>query len=123
MVILRMAEITLIDALTSTQVLVEAERNLTSKVPEALTMFRLLTERTLQVVPPPSRDVLERHRGMAHPKDLPVLVAALTEGCPWLITFNVKHFEPGHPDVNVARPDTYLQRVRALLTHLSPRPR
>ena len=120
LVILRMGEITLLDAMTSTQVIAEAERNLEVKFPQGLTTFRLLAERSVQVVPAPSRDVVDRHCGRADPKDLPILVAALREECTWLVTFNVKDFEPGHPDVRVLRPGAFIQRVRAILTHLSP---
>ncbi len=53
LVVLRMAEITLIEALTSQQVVVEAERNLIAKLPQALPAFRLIADRCLRVVPDP----------------------------------------------------------------------
>jgi predicted nucleic acid-binding protein len=119
LVILRMAEITLIDAITSEQVIAEAERNLTAKLPQALSRFRLLVDRCLQVVPDPSPEDLSKHVGSADPKDLPILIAALRENCPWLVTFNVRHFEPGHPDVTILRPGEFVLRVRDLLTNLT----
>lgn len=118
LVILRMAEITLIDAITSEQVIAETERNLTAKLPQALSRFRLLVDRCLQVVPDPSSENLSKHAGSADPKDLPILIAALRESCPWLVTFNVRHFEPGHPDVQILRPGEFVLRVRDLLTRL-----
>jgi len=48
-------------------------------------------------------------------KDLPILVAAVREGCPWLVTFNVRHFLPGHPHVTVLQPGEFVSRVRDLL--------
>jgi hypothetical protein len=114
-VVLRMAEITLIEALTSRQAVTEVERNLSAKLPEASTTFRLLVERCLTVVPDPDPAFLASHAGLADPKDLPILVAALREGCPWLVTFNVKDFQPGHPDVTVSRPGELVRRVRDLL--------
>jgi hypothetical protein len=119
LVVLRMAEITLIEALTSGQVIVEAERNLAEKLPQALPAFRLLTSRCLRVVPDPSAADLEPHRGLADPEDLPILVAALREGCPWLVTFNVRHYQPGHPGVAVLRPGDFLLRVRDRLARLT----
>ena len=119
LVILRMAEITLLDAITSEQVITEVERNLTAKLPQALSRFRLLVDRCLQVVPDPSPDALSKHTGSADPKDLPILVAALREGCPWLVTFNVRHFEPGYPDVETLRPGELILRVRDLLASLT----
>jgi hypothetical protein len=41
LMVLRMAEITLIDAVTSQQVIVEAERNLGDKLPAALSAFQV----------------------------------------------------------------------------------
>lgn len=113
-----MAEITLIEALTSRQVVQECERNLKAKLPAALPPFRLLVERCLQVVGDPSGEELAAHASKAHPKDLPILVAALREGCPWLVTFNLRHYRPGDPRVTVLRPGDFLLRVRDLLARL-----
>ena len=44
LVVLWLAEITLIDALASRQVIVAAERNLRAKLPRALSTFNLLVE-------------------------------------------------------------------------------
>jgi len=118
LVTLRMGEITLIDAVTSRQAITEAERNLSAKLPQALTTFRLLVERSLRVVPNPSKEDLAGHKGIADPKDLPILMAAVRERCQWLVTFNVDDFQPGHPDVTVLRPGAFIQRVRTVLTHL-----
>jgi hypothetical protein len=116
--ILRLAEITLIEAVTSHQVITEAERNLEEKLPAALPAFRLLVSRCLRVVDNPLPEDLDSWAGMADPKDLPILVAAAREGCPWLVTFNVRHFKPGHPDVTVLRPGDLVLRVRELLAAL-----
>jgi hypothetical protein len=139
LLVLRMAEITLVEALTSEQVIAEAERNLAEKLPQALPAFRLIASRCLQVVPDPSPADLLPHHGLANPADrptlvanpadrptlvanpadLPVLVAALREGCPWLVTFNLRHYQPGHPDVNVLRPGEFLLRERDRLARLT----
>jgi len=119
LLVLRMAEITLIEAVTSQQVLAEAERNLAGKLPQALPAFRLIVNRCLRAVPDPTPADLEPYAGLADPKDLPILAAALREGCPWLVTFNVRHFQPGHPDVAVLRPGEFVLRVRHLLTRLT----
>lgn len=89
------------------------------KLPGALPTFRLMVSRCLHVVPDPSPADLEPHCGLAHPKDLPILVAALRESCPWLVTFNVRHYQPGHHDVAVPRPGELLLRVRERLARLS----
>ena len=119
LIVLRMAEITLIEAMASQQVIVETERNLEEKLPQTLPAFRLIVNRCLRWVPDPEPADLLPHTGLADPKDLPILVAALREGCPWLVTFNVRHFQPGHPDVTVLRPSEFVSRVRDLLAHLN----
>ncbi len=112
LVILKMAEITLIQAVTSEQVITEAERNLHTKVPQALTTFRLLVQRTLQVVPNPDPRLLKKYLGKANPKDLPILVAAEREGCTTLVTFNVRHFQPGLESVQILKPGQFVQKIR-----------
>lgn len=119
LVVLRMAEITLIEAIASQQVVIEAERNLMKKLPQVLPAFGLIVDRCLQVVPDPRPADLVPSADSADPKDLPILVAALREGCPWLVTFNVRHFQPGHPDVIALRPGEFLSRIRDLLAHLN----
>jgi len=119
LIILRMAEITLIEAITSKQAIVESERNLAEKLPAMLPAFRLIVSRCLHVVPDPQPTDLAPYAGLADPEDLPILVAAVREACPWLVTFNVRHFQPGHPDVTVLRPGELLTQVRALLAHLT----
>jgi len=54
----------------------------------------------------------------ADAKDVPILIAAVREGCSWLVTFNVRHFRPGHPDVTVLPPGDFVLRVRGLLAAL-----
>lgn len=119
LLILRMAEITLIEAVTSQQAVTEAERNLAEKLPQALLPFQLIVGRCLRVVPDPTPDDLEPYSGLADPADLPILVAAVREGCSWLVTFNIRHFQPGHPSVTVLRPGDFVVRVRERLALLA----
>jgi predicted nucleic acid-binding protein len=120
LVVLRLAEITLIDAIVSEQVITEAERNLADYLPSALPTFRQLVSRCVHVVADPASDALVAYRGLADPKDTPILAAAVQSACPWLVTFNVRHFQPGHPSVSVVRPGEFVQQVRALLAYMSP---
>ncbi len=118
LVILRMAEITLIEAITCQQVIGEVERNLIEKMPSALPALRLLVSRCLKVVPTPTETEIDPYQGLAHTKDLPILVTAIREGCPMLVTFNQRHFQPGFPKVEVMLPSEFVQRVRYLLADL-----
>ena len=116
--ILRMAEITLIDAITSEQAIVEVERNLAVKLPAKLPAFRLLVARCLTVVPTPDVVQVALYSGLADRKDLPILVAAIQHNCPLLVTFNIRHYRPGHRDIAIINPGDFIQRVRHLLTAL-----
>jgi hypothetical protein len=116
--ILRMAEIGLIEALTSQQVVAECERNLEEKFPAALPVFRLLVSRCLKVVADPSAEAIQQHDGLADPKDLPILVASVQTECRWLVTFNVRHFQPGHTSITTLRPGDFVRDVRYLLAQL-----
>ncbi len=118
LVILRMAEITLIEAVTSQQVISEVERNLIARMPKALPAFRLLVSRCLQIVPDPSPEEVKTATYAADPKDLPVLVAAAREKCTFLTTYNIRHFQPGLPEVTVLKPCDLVLRVRYWLAKL-----
>ena len=118
LLILTLAEITLIEAITSEQAIIEAERNLKSKIPRAVPVFHHLVARSLKVTPAPKPEDLKDLKGAADAKDLPILVAAVKAQCTWLVTFNVRHFQPGHPDIIVLRPGDFIQRVREQLAHM-----
>ena len=118
-VVLRMGEITLIECLTSQQAVTEVERNLADKLPAKLPEFRLLVSRCLCVVPDPEPDDLLPYADQADGKDLPILVAALRERCPYFLTFNVRHYSPPAGTITVQQPGEFLLTVRALLSQLS----
>jgi len=46
----------------------------------------------LTVVEDPGDDEKQPYDGLANSADLPILVAAHRAGCPWLMTFNVRHY-------------------------------
>lgn len=118
LVLLRMAEISLVEALTSQKVIRESERNLTNKIPKALPAFQLLVQKSLKVVQDPTEEELQFHLGKADPKDLPILVAASRENCAYLATFNTRHYQPGLPNVQVLKPGDLVLRVRHQLASL-----
>ena len=114
-VVLQMGEITLIDCVSSEQAVEEVERNLADKIPEKLPDFHLLVSRSLHIVGDPQPGDLAVYEGQADPKDLPILVAAMKEGCSHLLTFNVRHFTPSSPKITVQPPSGFLLSVRSLL--------
>ena len=104
LVVLRLGELTLLDAVASEQAVTEAERNLSAKVPAAVPVFRQIVDASLRVVPDPTEDELRALSGLADPKDLPILAAAVREQCDVLATFNERDYRPGHPSVEVVTP-------------------
>jgi hypothetical protein len=114
-VVLQMGEITLIDCVSSVQAVKEVERNLADKIPEKLPDFQLLVSRSLHIIGDPKPGDLAVYKGQADPKDLPILVAAMKEGCSHLLTFNVRHFTPTSPKITVQPPSGFLLTVRSLL--------
>ncbi|MEW5827777.1 MAG: PIN domain-containing protein [Chloroflexota bacterium] len=118
LVLLRMAEITLIEAIASTQVVTEAERNLRAKIPLALPAFQLLVSRCLREVPDPALDEIKALTGLVDPDDAPILAAAVRENCPYLATFNVRHYQPGVKSVSAFKPGDLVQHIRYLLSEL-----
>lgn len=119
LLILRLAEITILEAFTSQQVLTEVERNLEDKLPSALPVFRLLVSRCLRIVPDPRYKEVDACAGLADRKDLPILVAAHKAECAWLVTFNVRDFQPGYPDLVVLTPGDFIVRLRNLLAGMA----
>ena len=119
LVILRMAEITLIEALTSEQVMTEVKRYLERKMPAALPAFQMLASRCLNVVPDPTVAEIVSLLGAADPKDLPILAAAVREGCVYLTTYNLRHFQPDVKLVAVLKPGDLVLRIRYLLSQMS----
>ena len=117
--LLRMAELTLIEALTSTQVITEVERNLHDKIPKALPAFQLLVSRSLRIVADPDPAELKGYVGLANSEDLPILVAAVREESSHLATFNLRHYQPGYPSVAVLKPGNMVLQIRYLLAQLS----
>jgi len=119
LVILRMAEITLIEAVTSEQVITETMRNLQEKMPAALPAFQLLVSRCLRVVADPTPDEIKTYTKSADPKDLPILTTAVRENCVYLATYNVRHFQPGVKGVTVLKPGDLVHRIRYLLAQMT----
>jgi predicted nucleic acid-binding protein len=117
-VVLLLGEITLIQCLTSSQVVTEVERNLEAKLPDKLPELRLILSRSLRVVPNLLPEDLSAYEGYADPKDLPILVAAMQHGCRYLLTFNLRHYSPPPDRISVIEPGEFIRILRNLLTRL-----
>lgn len=124
--LLRLSELGVIHGITSAQASAEAERNIARKIPPALPAFRELIEAACAVVPVPPAAAVRPYGDQAHPKDAPILAAAVLAGCETLVTFNTRDFRPSGGLIVVEAPGAFLRRLRQVLAtlaeHRSPPP-
>ena len=92
--ILQLARRRVIRVMASRLVLQEAERNLRRKShPSSVETFhRFLKNTEMTVIPAPSEAVLGQCEAVIHPKDVPVLAAAIHAQVDYLVTLDRKHF-------------------------------
>ena len=114
-VLLLLGEATLLDCITSRQVLTEVTRNVERLMPGRALEAELIIRRACRVVDDPSPDRVANAMAWAHAKDAPILAAAIEARCSVLVTFNVRHFAPPPDIVAIATPGAFLQRLRGQL--------
>ena len=92
--LLLLAEAGEIAIIVSEQVIAETERAVARKVPQALPDLRQAIRQTgLHIVRDPSPEqVSARQHYIAHPADVPILLAAMEASVDYLVTLNRKHF-------------------------------
>lgn len=74
--------------------LLEVERNLKKKMPEAIPLYhKYLPKLGLEIVALPSRETVKSMAGVIAEKDIPVLASALTCNADYLITGDKKDFD------------------------------
>ena len=92
-VILALAEGELFTLVIAEEVLVEAERNLQEKLPRALPEYRrFLAACPLERTAMPSAAEVAAAKEFIHPKNAPILAAAMSLEVDYLVTLNRKHF-------------------------------
>jgi len=119
--ILQLSALTLVECIISQQVRVEAERNLQSKLPQALPAFRVLLESSVTIIEDPNPAALKPFCGQADEEDLPILVAALGSGCHYLLTFKTRHYYPTTEEIKLMPPGEFLVELRQQLLDLLSR--
>lgn len=117
-ILLQLCELGLLRGITCEQVIAECRGNLKSKLPPAEPLFQEIVDKSLQVSPNPLLEDLEPWEGMAHEKDLPILVSAIEHKAQYLVTFNVRHYSPSNVGLVVCPPGELLQQIRKLLSTL-----
>lgn len=92
--VLRLCEAGVVTAVMSRQVLVEADRNLSEKLPALLSEYRVfLKHLSPLIVDDPSRPAVEQAGEIIHHNDAPILAAAIEAGVDYLVTWNTRHFQ------------------------------
>lgn len=92
--LLLLAEASRIRLTISEQVVAESERALARKVPRALPYYReVLLCSGLRIVHDPVPAQVQAQLGIiAHPADVPIVLAAMQSGVDFLVTLNRRHF-------------------------------
>jgi len=90
---LRLFEIGVVELIVSRQVLVEADRNLTAKLPALLDVYHDFLHRlSPNIVEDPGCEAVGRAMTVIHHADAPILAAAVAAHVDYLITWNTRHF-------------------------------
>lgn len=101
--VLRLCEAGVVEPVISRQVLTEADRNLSEKLPALVSDFRdWMYQMSPMLVEDPSKKEVAQAARVIHAKDAPILAAALNARVDYLITWDTRHFHK--PSVTTAVP-------------------
>ena len=82
-----------ITGMTGRYNIMEIERNLKSKLPEAVPVYKeYIAKLNLRIIPVPAMEEVKKYTGTTSPKDVPVLVSAIKSKADYLITGDKKDF-------------------------------
>jgi len=116
-----------IEATASRLVLREAERNLRRKRPpkDLKAFHQFLKHAKLRVIRTPPETAWKPYEGVIHPKDVPVLAAAVASKATYLITLDRRHFltkavTEKVPDLAILTPGDFLRELVRQAALLSP---
>jgi hypothetical protein len=113
--LLRLAELGLVEGITCAYVRDEALRNMARKLPLAGPLLEPLLQNTFTVI----KDVQGETHERVHEKDLPVWLSFQRSGARYLITFNVRDY----PRVDAIRtPGEVVGEIRVALRRISGAP-
>lgn len=120
-ILLRLGELTLLRLITREQAVEEARRNLAAKLPDALPILsEMLAAARVEVVPDRPLDEIDTFDGQGHRDDLPILAAATHAAAHYLVTFNLRHYDPRAALPVVVTPGNLVGQIRTLLRSLVP---
>ncbi|MGH7166606.1 MAG: putative toxin-antitoxin system toxin component, PIN family [Nitrospiraceae bacterium] len=91
--VLRAAEAQVVQLVVSRQVLTEAERNVSAKLPVILADYHALLEQiALELVEDPGLEAVREAAVVIHHKDAAILAAAREAEVDYLVSWNTRHF-------------------------------
>ena len=118
--LLQLCELGLLKGLTNNQVVVEFQRNIQKKLPQAELTFNEIIKNSIEIFQESSNCNYESYKNMADKKDLPILVSAILCETDYLITFNIKHYSPDSSiSLVVTNPGTLLEKIRHQLIKMT----
>jgi predicted nucleic acid-binding protein len=120
--VLRLCEAGVVELLVSRQVLVEADRNLSTKLPALIPDYRSLVRRMSPTLgKDPTPEEVKQAARIIHHKDAPILAAAINGKVDYLITWNTKHFHKQAVTravrFTIATPGEFLEGFRRWLSN------
>jgi len=110
--LLVLAEMGLLSVVLPSAAVEEVERNLKAKPPEALPLFGRFRDAPWVGIHTPSAAAEKAARAHAHPKDVPILAAAISVEAMALVTHNTRHYRKC-TDLRVLKPASLLREIRA----------
>ena len=118
--VLRLCEAGVVKAVMSRQVLVEADRNISEKLPAFLSEYHVfLKHLSPLIVDDPSRLAVDRAGEIIHRNDAPILAAAIEAGVAYLVTWNTRHFQKkvvrDYAQFPILTPGEFLEEFRQAL--------
>jgi len=92
--VLRLCEAGAVELLLSRQVLTEADRNISEKLPNLLSDYHhLIRQMDPILVEDPSCKEVQKATRIIHQNDAPILAAAIRVKTDFLVTWNTRHFQ------------------------------
>lgn len=115
--VLQLAEIGLIEVFVSKQVIVEADRNIETKLNEMIDEYRKFMGILAPVlVDDPSQKEVKKFSSIIHPDDAPILASAVNAGVDFLVTWDRKHFTRKNisirSNMKIVTPGEFLKHFR-----------
>lgn len=111
--LLQLAEAGIIEGIISRQVVWECRRNIRNKLPQALPIFDKIISCSVKIKNHPSPQIIFDLKGQAHPKDISILASAVETQARFLLTFNIKHYNPSpQMRIEIIRPGDLLEKIR-----------